>query len=67
MKIQLWSIGKNHEDYIKNGVEDFTKRISKYYPVQWTIIPPIKNAATLSENGFEKKRRRIDFIIITKR
>jgi 23S rRNA (pseudouridine1915-N3)-methyltransferase len=55
MKIQLWAFGKNHEEYVKNGVEDFTKRISKYYPVQWNIIPPLKNAAALSENDLKKK------------
>ena len=32
MKFHFWSIGKNNEPYIKEGVEDFTKRISKYYP-----------------------------------
>jgi len=66
MKIQLWSIGKNHEDYIKNGVEDFTKRISKYYPVQWTIIPPLKNAATLSENDLKKKEGEVILSLLQK-
>jgi 23S rRNA (pseudouridine1915-N3)-methyltransferase len=55
MKIQLLSIGKNHEAHIKNGVEDFTKRISKYYPVEWMIIAPKKNAGTLSEKDLKKK------------
>ncbi len=32
MKIQLWSIGKEHEPYVKPGVEDFTRRIARYYP-----------------------------------
>ena len=36
MKFQFWSIGKAHEAYVKTGVEDFTKRISHYYPVEWT-------------------------------
>jgi 23S rRNA (pseudouridine1915-N3)-methyltransferase len=55
MKLQLWSIGKDHEPYIKAGVEDFTKRISRYYPVEWTIIPVPKNAATLSQTDLKKK------------
>lgn len=55
MKIQLLAIGKNHDAYIKDGVEDFTKRISKYYPVEWIIIAPPKNAGTLSENELKKK------------
>ena len=55
MKIKLWSIGKPHEQYVKAGVEDFTKRISNYYPVEWTIIPVPKNAAVLGEAGLKKK------------
>lgn len=55
MKIQFWSIGKNHEPYVKTGVEDFTKRISNYYPVQWNIIPTPKNAGMLSEMDLKKK------------
>ena len=55
MKIQFWSIGKNHDAYIKEGVEDFTKRISKYFPVEWNIIPVPKNAGMMSEMDLEKK------------
>lgn len=55
MRIQLWSIGKDHEPYVKAGVEDFTKRISRYYPVEWKIIPPPKNAGTLSQAELKKK------------
>ena len=55
MKIQFWSIGKNHEPYVKNGIEDFTHRISKYFPVEWNIIPVPKNAGMLSEMDLKKK------------
>lgn len=55
MKISFWSIGKNHEPYIKTGVEDFTRRIARYYPVQWNIIPQPKNAGMLSEMDLKKK------------
>lgn len=55
MKILLWSIGKPNELYVKTGVEEFTKRISKYYPVQWSIIPLPKNAGMLSEMDLKKK------------
>ena len=59
MKIHFWSIGKNNELYIKEGVEDFTKRISKYYPVEWTIIPLPKNAGMMSEMDLKKKEGEI--------
>jgi len=55
MKIQLWSIGKEHEPYVRAGVEDFTRRISRYYPVEWKIIPNPRNAALLSEADLKKK------------
>jgi 23S rRNA (pseudouridine1915-N3)-methyltransferase len=55
MKILFWSVGKQHENYVKEGVEDFTKRISKYFKVDWVIIPPVKNAASLSEQEQKKK------------
>lgn len=49
MKIQFWTVGKAHETYVKEGIEIFTKRISNYYPVQWNLIPMVKNAATMDE------------------
>ena len=55
MKFQFWAIGKNHEPYVKEGVELFTKRISNYYPVGWNLLPMPKNAGTLSEMDLKKK------------
>ncbi|MBL7703163.1 MAG: 23S rRNA (pseudouridine(1915)-N(3))-methyltransferase RlmH [Ferruginibacter sp.] len=55
MKFQFWSVGKNHEPYVKEGIELFTKRISNYYPVEWNILPSPKNAAMLSEADLKKK------------
>lgn len=55
MKLQFWSVGKAHESYIKDGVNEFTKRISKYFPVEWHIIPVPRNAGMLSEMDLKKK------------
>lgn len=55
MRFQFWSVGKTHEPYVKEGIEMFTKRISNYYPVQWNIIPMLKNTATLSEADLKLK------------
>lgn len=54
MQIQFWSVGKNNESYIQQGVDDFTGRIKKYFPVEWKIISPVKNAASLSETDLKK-------------
>ena len=45
MKIYFWCVGKAHEPYVKEGIGIFTKRISHYYPVEWKIFPPAKNAS----------------------
>ena len=57
MKIALWTIGKPHEGYVKEGIAEFTKRISKYFPVEWLIIPVPKNATLLSEGEMKAKER----------
>ncbi len=55
MKIILCSIGKAHEEYIKPGTDDFTKRITNYFPAEWLLIPPVKNAASLPEKELKKE------------
>jgi 23S rRNA (pseudouridine1915-N3)-methyltransferase len=55
MKFQIWSVGKDHEPYVKTGIDLFTKRISNYYPVAWNIIPMPKNAGMMSEMDLKKK------------
>lgn len=55
MKIQFWSIGKKHEAYVSEGVDEFTGRLQKYFPTEWKIIPPVKNAAQLSIAELKKK------------
>ncbi len=42
MKLTIFSVGKNHDSYIKEGVELFTKRISHYYLIDWQLITPSK-------------------------
>ena len=59
MKISLWSIGKVNDAYVKEGISEFTKRISKYFPVEWTIIPVPKNAGMMSEMDLKKKEGEI--------
>jgi 23S rRNA (pseudouridine1915-N3)-methyltransferase len=54
MKLQLWSVGKAHEPYAHAGIEDFTRRLNKYFPAQWHLIAPPKNAASLSESELKK-------------
>jgi 23S rRNA (pseudouridine1915-N3)-methyltransferase len=55
MKIALWTIGKSHEAYVQEGIGMFTKRLSKYFAVEWQIIPVPKNAALLPEAEMKQK------------
>lgn len=54
MKIQLWSVGKAHEPYVLNGIEDFTSRLNKYFPAQWHILPPPKHGANLTATELKR-------------
>ncbi len=66
MKIHFWSIGKNHESFVKEGVEQFTKRISNYFPVEWTIIPMPKNAGVMEAAILKIKEAEVLTALINK-
>ena len=66
MQIQFWSVGKSHESYVQQGVDDFTGRIKKYFPVEWKIISPVKNAASLSEADLKKAEAKIILSLVQK-
>lgn len=55
MQIQFWSVGKNHDQYVAEGIADFTKRVNNYFTSSWKIIPPVKHASSLSEAELKKK------------
>ena len=54
MKIQLWSVGKAHEPYVKAGIDLFTQRIAHYFAVEWKLISPPKHTAALSDDDLKK-------------
>jgi len=55
LKIQFWAIGKEHDPVFDKAISDFSRRISNYFPVQWKILPPVKNAGQLSGHDLKKK------------
>ncbi|MBX2887344.1 MAG: 23S rRNA (pseudouridine(1915)-N(3))-methyltransferase RlmH [Ferruginibacter sp.] len=55
MKIQCWSIGKAHEPYVLKGIEEFTHRIGKYFPISWHLIASPKNAPTINVSALKKR------------
>ncbi len=55
MKIQLWSVGKQHEAYIKPAIDEFSKRLNKYFTTEWVIVPAPKTAGMLSQMDLKKQ------------
>lgn len=51
MKLVLWTIGGKNEPFVKEGIEMFTRRIGNYFPCEWKIVSPPKNAASMEENA----------------
>lgn len=48
MKILLLTIGNTDKEYIKEGVDEYVKRLSFYLPFEIKPIPDIKNRNSLS-------------------
>jgi len=59
MKLQFWSVGKAHESYVKEGIDDFTKRIAKYYPIEWKVLAPAKQTTNSIESDIKKTEAQI--------
>lgn len=55
MKIQCWSVGKAHEKYVKEGIEEFTRRLGSYFPVQWKLIQPARQTVNSTEADIKKQ------------
>lgn len=55
MKVKLWSVGKAHESYVKEGVDEFTNRISKYFAVEWKLILPARQTVNTLEADIKKQ------------
>jgi len=59
MKIQVWSIGKDNDPYIRDGIAIFQKRLQHYVDFELRLIPTVKQAASLSIPELKKQEARI--------
>ena len=66
MNIQFIAVGKQHDPYLKEGVDAFTKRITNYYDVQWILVPAPKNAASVQQPELKKKEADLIMKLIQK-
>jgi 23S rRNA (pseudouridine1915-N3)-methyltransferase len=59
MKLILWTVGGKNEPFVKEGIEMFTKRIGNYYPCEWKIVSPPRNAASMEEQALREAESRM--------
>ncbi len=48
MKILLLTIGNTDKNYMKEGIDDYVKRLSFYLPFEIKVIPDLKNRGSIS-------------------
>ena len=54
MKIELWSIGKTKDSYLKEGIKIYQKRLSHYVPFEIREFDDVKNASKLEISKLKK-------------
>jgi len=55
MKLACWSVGKAHESYVKEGIDQLTNRLQHYFKTEWTLVPVPKSTGMLSEIDLRRK------------
>lgn len=55
MKVCLLVIGKTDTSYIREGIAEYEKRLTRYIPYEMKVLPDVKNAKNLTES-LQKER-----------
>lgn len=55
MRITLYNIGKTDQNYVKEGISDYQKRIGFFVDFKIVDLPEIKNAKSLSPQLIKQK------------
>ncbi len=55
MRITLMQTGKTRDSFVREGVEQFRKRVEKYVPFQIETIPDLKNTRNMTMKEVQKK------------
>ena len=53
MKITIITAGKAHDNDLKAAIEDFSKRIEKYFPFNWLILSSKQYNVVAEQKKFE--------------
>lgn len=49
MKVLLLVIGKTDAPYIREGIEEYEKRLTRYLPYEMKVLPDVKNSKNMNE------------------
>lgn len=55
MKVCLLVIGKTDASYIREGIAEYEKRLTRYIPYEMKVLPDVKNVKNLTES-LQKER-----------
>lgn len=55
MKVKLIVIGKTEEPYLNTGIAEYVSRLRHYIPLEFIVIPALKNIANLSLEQIKEK------------
>lgn len=66
MKIKVISVGKIKENYLKKGIEEYSKRLTKYCKLQFIEINDEKAPENLSEKEIEQIKNKEGERILSK-
>jgi 23S rRNA (pseudouridine1915-N3)-methyltransferase len=59
MKVQIWSFGKEHESYVREGIQLFSDRLKHYCDFEFKILNAGKGTSTLPETELKKKEAKV--------
>lgn len=59
MKILLLAIGKTSTTYISTAVDDYFKRINRYVPAEFKILPDVRSGKSLSEDAQKSREGKL--------
>jgi 23S rRNA (pseudouridine1915-N3)-methyltransferase len=64
VKILLLTIGNTDKKYMKEGIDDYIKRLSFYVPFETRVIPDIKNRSSLTVEIQKEKEGQLIFNLV---
>jgi len=55
LKIRIIVVGKNKDRWVDEGCAHFEKMLSRFTKIEWKIVPPLKDSASLTLAEIKKK------------